>query len=308
MNKSILVTDKVHSLLINELKTDGFDIDYEPNLPLNETHGVIQKYSGVIVNSKTICDKSLINKAQRLKFIGRLGSGLEIIDLDYANKKGIHVLRTPEANCQSVAEHALGMILSLFNNLQNAACQLKTLQWNREENRGLEIRGKTIGIIGFGHTGTAFSNLLKSTGAHILSYDKYKAPHNEEILMSRIHHQADIISLHLPLTEETFHYVDKDFFSKCEAPFYLINTGRGKNIKTEDLIWALDNGKVLGACLDVFENEKPNTYSSHESNMYKDLMNRNNVICSPHVAGWTHESLERIALTMLNKIRALHLI
>ncbi|MEE9374651.1 MAG: NAD(P)-dependent oxidoreductase [Saprospiraceae bacterium] len=307
MKKSILITDKVHPKLTRELEKDGFVVNNHPKMTLSETIAIIQKYDGVIVNSKTICNKKLIDKAENLKFIGRLGSGLEIINLKYAAIKGIHVLRTPEANCGAVAEQALGMILCLFNNIKNANAQLKTLNWQREENRGIEIRGKTIGIIGYGYTGTAFHELIKPFGAKIIVYDKYKAPYQDKILLDQIHNEADIISIHLPLTNETIGYVNSDFIKKCKKPFYIINTARGKNVVISDLIEALDKWQILGACLDVFENENSSTFTQQEMKMYLDLYNRVNVICTPHIAGWTEESLLRIAESMLWKIRKLEI-
>lgn len=303
MKKSILVTDKVHHNLLNALEADGYNVDYYPKFALEQTLSIIEDYFGVIVNSKTLCDKKLIDKGKKLKFIGRLGSGLEIIDLEYAQKKKIAVIRTPEGNCQSVGEHAIGMLLSLFNKLPKSRKQLKVLNWQREENRGIEIRGKKVGIIGYGHTGPAFKNLLSPFGAEVLIYDKYRYPYDDPQMLSNIKKEADIISLHLPMTEETRGYVDTSFIESMKKPFYLINTARGKNVITQDLLDGLDRGKVLGACLDVYENEKPNTYTAAEKVMYTDLMNRNNVICTPHVAGWTQESLERIADVMLEKIK-----
>jgi len=303
MPNNILITDKVHPFLIEELEKDGHEIAYHPKMPLSETLEVVQNYEGLIVNSKTICDKKLFDKAKKLKYIGRLGSGLEIIDLTYAAEKGVKVIRTPDGNCDAVAEHALGMLLSLFNQFKRAERQLKILNWQREANRGTEIRGKTIGIIGYGHTGPALHELLKSFGAQIIIYDKYRTPYDDELFLTEMMEQADVISIHLPLTDETIGYADKAFFDSVSKPFYLINTARGKNVVLPDLVEALDSGKVLGACLDVFENEKPDTYNFEEDAMYIDLHNRENVICTPHVAGWTHESLLRIAESMLRQIR-----
>lgn len=305
MKNSILITDKVHPLLLDNLDNDGFNVDYHPKMSLVDTKKIVQRYFGIVVNSKTICDEKLMDLGVNLKFIGRLGSGLEIIDLDYAKKKGISVIRTPEANCGAVAEQALGMLLSLFNNLKNADKQLRILNWQREENRGIEIKGKTIGIIGYGHTGQAFHHLLKPFGAEILIYDKYKSPFDSNLALNKIINNADIISIHLPLTEETIGFVDRSFINKCSKPFYLINTARGQNVVLKDLLDALDRRKVLGACLDVFENEKPDTYDKVDTELYHDLNNRMNVISTPHVAGWTHESLKRIAESMLRQIREL---
>ena len=307
LRKSILITDKVHQLLVEELDKDGFNVDYQPKLPLSETLKIVHNYCGLIVNSKTICDKKLIDLGANLKFIGRLGSGLEIIDLDYSAKNKIKILRTPEANCEAVAEHALGMLLSLFNNFKISDSQLKKLNWQREQNRGIEIRDKTIGIIGYGHTGPAFHELLKPFGAEIIIYDKFKPPFDDTSLLSQIKFKSDIISVHLPLTSETIGFVDYNFIQNCRNPFFLINTARGKNVIIKDLLKGLDEGKVLGACLDVFENEKSHTYTKLEIDLYKDLHNRPNVISTPHVAGWTKESLLRIAESMLAQIRGLKL-
>ena len=276
MANKILITDKVHELLIDELTSDGFEISYHPKMPLKETLNVVSGYDGIIVNSKTICDQKLIDEGSKLKFIGRLGSGLEIIDLEYARSKGIKVIRTPDGNCDAVAEHALGMILCLLNHFKQSSRQLKTLNWQREANRGSEIRGKVVGIIGYGHTGPAFHNLLKPFGAEVLVYDKYKKPYDDEDMLNEIKMRSDIISIHLPLTEETINYVDKKFIEEVSKPFYLINTARGKNVVLSDLIDALYSEKVLGACLDVFQNEKPDTYNMEENVMYMELYNREN--------------------------------
>lgn len=287
------------------LREDGCIVTYLPQQTLSYTLSMIHHYEGIIINSKTLCDDLFFSRANNLEFIGRLGSGLEIIDLDLAKEKGVKVLNTPEANCGAVAEHALGMVLGLFNNLRKSSDQLSQFIWHREENRGTELSSKTIGIIGYGHTGSAFATLLQPFGCKLLCHDKYKRAIPFESSLESIWDEADVISLHLPFTKETKHYIDDYFLEKCKKQLYIINTGRGQNICTKSLLQGLDNGRILGACLDVFENEKPHTYNGQERDMYKDLMNRPNVLCTPHIAGWTHESLERIATTMLQKIRSI---
>ena len=237
-----------------------------------------------------------------------MGSGLEIIDLDYASQKGIHVINTPTGNNNAVAEHAMGMLLALSNNLLRADSQVRQKIWNREQNRGWELRGKTIGIIGFGHTGSQFAKKMSSWELNIISYDKYRVQYGPEwdfvskVTLEDILRESDVISLHLPLTDETRKLVNKDFINRCKDKVIIVNTSRGHVLDTADLVDALERGKVGGACLDVFENEKPHTYSQSEINTYNRLFSMDNVVLSPHIAGWTFESLEKIAQVMLEKI------
>lgn len=307
--KKALITDGVAPLLINGLKKLGYECDYHPKISLEETYNMIAPYEGLIINSKIIVDQKFLDKGQHLKFIGRLGSGMEIIDQDYAAKKGVAVFSAPEGNCNAVAEHALGMLLALANKLVLADHEVRKLVWDREGNRGFEIFGKTIGIIGFGHTGSAFAQKLLGMGVEVLAYDKYKSnytaafPHVEEVdNMQAVFSRSDIISFHLPLTEEVLGLVDHNFIKKCKDQVILINTSRGKVIKTKALIEGLANGKIRGACLDVFENEKPDTFSEEEKSMYKALYDFDQVILSPHVAGWTYRSKELLASILLDKI------
>ncbi len=308
MKKKLIITDYVHPSLISGFEKAGYTVDYYPNMLLAETAKIIQDYNGIIINSKTVMDKDMIDKAKKLSFIGRLGSGLEIIDIPYAESKGIRVINSPEGNRNAVAEHVMGMLLSLFNNINRGDKEVRNLDWNREKNRGQELYGKTIGIIGFGNTGRAFSEKLVNWNVKILAYDKYKSSyaddlsHVHETTIEDIQKNADIISLHLQLTPETKYFIDNAFYSKCKDGVILINSSRGTMINTKELLNNLDNGKVAGACLDVFENEKPNTFTEEELNIYQDLYNRENVILTPHVAGWTDRSLKLIADVLLDKI------
>jgi len=287
-SKRVLITDDVHPALFKYLESVGYHCEYRPEIHTNEVNQIIAEYTGIIINSKITVDKLMLDKAVQLKFIGRLGSGLEIIDLNYAAEKGVAVYNSPEGNRNAVAEHALGMLLALANNFLQA--------------------GQTLGIIGFGHTGSTFATKLAGMGMRVIAYDKYKLrytnhhPYVEEKDMETIFREADIISLHLPLTEETHHLVDLDFIEKFTKKIIIINTSRGKVVNTQDLIAALESGKVRGACLDVFENEKPHTFNALENNVYKKLYEFDNVILTPHVAGWTVESKKRLAEVLIEKI------
>ena len=306
--KKVLVTDGVHPSLISELEIAGYECDYYPQIKLEKVHELIEPYEGIIINSKIIFDKKLFDKATNLKFIGRLGSGLEIIDLEYAKEKGVRVHSAPEGNRNAVAEHVLGMLLSLFNKLNQADREVRNKHWDREKNRGRELMGCTVGIIGFGHTGGKFAKKLAGMEVKVLAYDKYKTGYAndmeyvEETTLIELMTSSDVISFHLPLNPETKHFADAAFFKNCKDGVVLLNTSRGNVIKTIDLYKALQNGKVGGAALDVFENEKPDTFSKEELSLYDKLFTLPNTIFSPHVAGWTTESKQRLADVLLKKI------
>jgi D-3-phosphoglycerate dehydrogenase len=308
-NKRVLITDKVHEVLIKGLEEIGFIVDYDTKVDNHRLDQIIHLYSGLVINSKIIMNEERINKSKDLLFIGRLGSGLEIIDQVYAKKKGIKVLNSPEGNRNAVAEHEIGMLLSLMNNLRTADIEVRNSIWNREKNRGVELRGKTIGIVGFGHTGSSFASKLSSWGLNLITYDKYKKRLPAEfrfvkrVEFDELIEQADIISIHLPLNAETKFMFNSSVFEKCKDGVIISNTSRGQIIKTESLINNLESGKIGGACLDVFENEKPETFSSSEKELYERLFTIENVVLSPHIAGWTHESLYLIASVLLEKIK-----
>ena len=304
----VLITDDVHECLISGFEKAGYEVKYDPQITLQEVHDQIGPYHGIIINTKVKMDKSLMDKAHNLQFLGRLGSGLDIIDLPYAKEKNIEIVNSPEGNRNAVAEHAIGMLLGLMNNLIQGDQEVRDFHWDREKNRGREITNLTIGIVGFGHTGSTFAKRLRGFDMNILAYDKYKTGFGakvnyvNEVDLETIQKEADIISFHLPLTSETLHLANKSFFEVCKKGVIIINTSRGKVLHTNDLITFLENGVVGGACLDVFENEKTPTYSMEEKNMYKTLFMMHNVIVSPHVAGWTIESKRKIAETLLQKL------
>lgn len=307
--RKVLITDGVHASMIREIERLGFEVTYMPKLAYEKLGPIIGDYEGIIINSKIIMNKSMMDRAEKLTFIGRLGSGLDIIDLDYAKKKNIEVISAPEGNCNAVGEHALGMLLSLANNLNRADREVRDFKWNREKNRGFELEGKKIGIIGYGHTGPAFAEKLQGFRAELFVYDKYRKQIDLEKRLiietdlDFIKEQCDIISLHLPLTPETKHLADLQFFRTCKKSPIIINTSRGEVLKTDDLILALEEKSISGACLDVFENEKPLTFSEDEQEMYAALYRMENVILTPHIAGWTRESKKKIAATLIRKIK-----
>jgi len=258
----------------------------------------------VIIRSRFKIDKQFIDYGSNLKFIARAGSGLENIDVEYAENKNIHCYNAAEGNRQAVAEHALGMLLSLFNNLSRADQEVRNGVWEREGNRGIELAGKTVAIIGYGNNGSAFAEVLKGFNIKILAYDKYLKNYPYKSTMKSIYKEADIVSLHIPLTDETTYLVDDNFINSFEKDIYLINTARGKCTNTKDLVVALENGKIKGACLDVLEYEKTSFENLSQEGFTNDmqyLMNSKNTILSPHIAGWTIESNVKIAEVLLNK-------
>jgi D-3-phosphoglycerate dehydrogenase / 2-oxoglutarate reductase len=309
MTKHILITDKVHPLLIGGLIDLGYEVNYDTSVDMATLPNYLPHLDGIVINSKITMDAKMIDLGTKLKFIGRLGSGMEIIDQVYARSKGIHPLNSPEGNRNAVAEHAMGMILALYNNLIKSNQEVKAFQWNREKNRGLEIKGKTIGIIGLGHTGEQLARKLSSWECNVIAYDKYRTNYSQDLDfishtdISTIQKEADIISFHLPLTAETKHLCNQAFLSSCIKKPLIVNTSRGNVVETSALIASLKDAKIIGACLDVFENEKVDKLNEEEIDMYKSLYEFDNVIVSPHIAGWTKESLEGIASVLLNKIR-----
>ena len=300
----ILFIDTVHPLLKQELEKENHICDSAYNKSKTEIEQIISNYQGIIIRSRFKIDKQFIDCGSNLKFIARAGSGLENIDVEYAENKNIHCYNAAEGNRQAVAEHALGMLLSLFNNLNNADQEVREGKWERERNRGIELAGKTVGIIGYGNNGSAFAEVLKGFNVKILAYDKYLTNYPQKSSMENINKEADIISLHVPLTDETTYLVDDNFINRFVKNFYLINTARGKCVNTKNLVKALENKKIKGACLDVLEYEKTSFENLSKDGLTSDmqyLMNAKNTILSPHVAGWTVESNVKIAEVLLNK-------
>jgi len=305
----VLITDGVHPVLPKGLEKLGYQLTYLPDITLDEVHEVIHDYEGMVINSKILVGKDLLDKAVQLKWIGRLGSGLEIVDQAYAKTKNVAVLSSPAGNAPAVGEHALAMLLALSNKLLIGDKQVRTMQWDREAARGWELKYRTVGIIGYGHTGPAFAKTLRGFENSVLAFDKYKqaftssTPWVEAAATAQeVFAKADILSLHLPLTAETINYLNVKNLSSLKRGVIIVNTSRGKAIDLPSLISGLDSGHIGGACLDVFPNEKTNTYSKDEREQYAQLASYQNVVLSPHVAGWTVESKKALAQILLDKV------
>ncbi|MDC0249474.1 hydroxyacid dehydrogenase [Flavobacteriales bacterium] len=301
----ILFIDTVHPILKQELEKKGLICDTAYDKSKIEIQQIIHNYHGVVIRSRFKIDKEFIDFATNLEFIARAGSGLDNINIVYAEERSISCYNAAEGNRQAVAEHALGMLLSLFNNLNAVDKEVRSGIWEREKNRGIELAGKTIAIIGYGNNGSAFTEILKGFGISILTYDKYLDNYPNKSTMETIYKKADILSLHVPLTKETTYLVNTEFINRFEKEFYLINTSRGKCVNTKHLISALENGAIKGACLDVLEYEKTSFEQLNRSRFTEEIqyiIESKKTILSPHIAGWTLESNVKIAKILLQKI------
>jgi D-3-phosphoglycerate dehydrogenase len=302
----VMITAYAHPCLKEGLEQRGYQVDTLEKISYQELKEMIPGYAGLIVASRIQIDKVILSAAKSLKWIGRLGSGMEIIDVDQATAQGIVCMSSPDGNCDSVGEHCLGMLLSLMHNISSARDEVREGKWLREANRGFELRGKTVGIIGLGHTGSAFAHLLSPFGVRVLAHDKYKtgfsAGHIAEATIDDIKELADVISFHLPLNEETQHYANEEFYISLKKRPYFLNASRGGVVDTAALLQALENDLVTAAGLDVLENEDLTSYSAHESALLQQLLSRKNVIVTPHIAGSSHESLVKLAQSLLKKL------
>ncbi|MCH7413958.1 phosphoglycerate dehydrogenase [Belliella sp. R4-6] len=302
----VLIIDEMHLSIIPLLEAEGFVVNYRPEIKREEILTIVSDYIGLIIRSKTPMDRALLEKAVNLKFIGRAGAGLDQIDLEFLEEKAIQLHNAPEGNRDAVGEHAIGGLLSLFNHINRADGQVRKGVWDREGNRGEELAGKTVGIFGFGNMGQAFAKKLRGFDVKILAYDKYKKGIEfdfvEEVAFEQILDEADVLSIHVPLTAETRNYFTLDLLQKFSKPIYLINTARGEVISFETLNKALDLGILKGAVLDVLENEKFKTFTTSQKEEFEKLTGRNNVLFSPHVAGWTFQSYEKINQVLVEKI------
>lgn len=306
----ILFLDSTHPLLEEKLREAGHELHFDYENPAEKVAETLANFDGIIVRSRFRISAEFMAHGTHLKFIGRFGAGLENIDTAFAEKHNIRCIRVAEGNRDAVAEHALGMLLSLFNNLNRADAEVRQGIWKRKENTGIELQGKTIGVIGYGQMGSAFVEKLRGFDVRVLIYDKFKldfAPEwTLETSLQAIFEEADIVSIHTPLTPETKGLVNRDFLLRFRKPIYLINTARGPIVNTSDLVEELKNGKVLGACLDVLEYEKTSFENFFETNEIPEpltyLLQAENVILSPHIAGWSNESFEKMAETMAEKI------
>lgn len=305
----ILHVDTNHPLLIDQLRALGFENDEDYTSSKADIEAKIKNYDGLIIRSRFSIDQTFLDAAKKLKFIGRLGAGLENIDGDYAEQKSIQLLAAPEGNRNAVGEHTLGMLLSLFNKLNKADREVRSGKWLREANRGIELDGKTVGIIGYGNMGKAFARKLRGFEVQVICYDikaKVGDANAKQVTLEEFREKADVVSLHTPQTPLTLAMIDTDFINAFKKPFWLINTARGKSVVTKDLVTALKSGKILGAGLDVLEYEKSSfedMFTAEMPDAFQYLINAENVLLSPHVAGWTKESKEKLAQTIVDKIK-----
>ena len=304
----ILHLDKNHPLLIEQLIKAGYKNEEDYTSSKSDIEQIISGYDGIVIRSRFKCDSTFIAAGTNLKFIARVGAGLESIDVPFAESKGITLISAPEGNCNAVGEHTLGMLLSLFNKLNKADLEVKKGKWNREANRGIELDGKTVGIIGYGNMGKAFSKKLQGFDCKVICYDIKEDVGDKnatQVSLITFQKEVDVVSLHIPWTPLTNRMVNSDFINQFSKPFWLLNTARGKSVVTSDLVLALKKGQLLGAGLDVLEFEK-SSFESLFSNKIpaslSDLLSMDNVILSPHIAGWTIESKEKLAQVIVDKI------
>ncbi|MCF0051997.1 2-hydroxyacid dehydrogenase [Dyadobacter sp. LJ53] len=303
----ILIADSMHPSLFEMLRDEGWDYSYHPEFRREDILNNISGYEGLVIRSKTNVDEEMLSAATQLRFIARAGAGLDLIDLEVARTRQIEVFHAGKGNRDAVAEHALGMLLALFNNILRADRQVRSGTWDREGNRGVELMNKTVGIIGYGNNGSATAQRLSGFGCQVLAYDKYRDNYGDafasESSMQEIMEKADIVSLHIPLTEVTRYLVNDEFVANFSKPFYLLNLSRGETVSLDAVVKGLKSGKILGACLDVLENEKINKLTQAQQEAFDYLRASDNVVLTPHIAGWTHESYIRINEVLIDQIR-----
>jgi len=306
MKRKVLIAEKCHDILRTELSAGGYECHYVPDATNEYVQQIIHEYVGLIVRSRIKIDEYLIDKAQDLQFLGRVGSGMELIDTVYAKEKGILCFNSPEGNRDSVAEHAVGNMIGMLKNIHISDRELRQGNWIRKDRRGVELGSQTVGIIGYGNTGSALAEKLSGFGCEILAYDKYKSKFGNKLVVEAtledLYTDADIVSIHLPLTEETHYLVDKGFFEQFKKPIYFVNTSRGSIVKTMDLVEALQSEKVWGAAIDVFETEPIQNLNAANQAWWDQLAGQQQVILTPHTAGLTKDSYLKLAKILAQKI------
>lgn len=311
--KRVLISDRTHEVLPQRLREAGFEVSVEPDHDYESLVQAAQGCAGLVVRSKVNIDSAFIDRTPSLRCIGRVGAGMETIDVDYAEAHGVRCLNSPEGNRDAVGEHAVGLLLSLLDKIARADAEVRQGLWRREANRGLEIKGKTIGIIGFGNMGQAFAQRLSGFGCRVIFYDKYLPVNTidtietigtiERVSLETLQREADVVSFHVPLTAETRHYLDAGFINAMAKPFYLINTARGAVVDTEALVAGLESGKVIGAALDVLEYENMQADGLGEvPECVRYLQQSPLTVLTPHVAGWTVESKYKLAAVLADKM------
>lgn len=303
----VLIVDEMHESIIQMPESLGLKVDYFPNISFEEVLLKVSDYEGLIIRSKFYIDEQFLNFASKLKFIGRAGAGLDLIDQEACKKRGIEIFSANEGNRVAVAEHLIGMLLCLFNNILKSDTEVRNYTWKREENRGEELFGKKVGIIGFGNNGRATAERLIAFGCEIYAYDKYLYGFGNNVInecsLNDIFENADIVSLHIPLTKDTENLFNHEFINKFKKSFYFCNIARGEIMVQKDVLEALNSGKILGACLDVLENEKLKTLNTKQKRVFDELVLKQNVVFSPHIAGWTNQSYIKINQVLRDKIK-----
>ena len=303
---SVLITGSAHPVLARSLEAAGYVVDLRPTITQQEAEACIGNYTGLILTTRIKADQALLQKAVKLKWIGRLGSGMELIDTDFATQHGVICVSSPEGNRLSVAEHVLGMILGLNHKIAAADLEVRSRHWRREQNRGTELSGKTVGIIGYGNTGSELARLLVPFNVNLLVYDRFKSGFGNEFVqestLEAIQQQAEIISFHVPLTELTTGMVNTAFLNTLQRQPLLVNTSRGSIIKLEDLINSLEQEKLRGVALDVLPNEDLSSYTPLENEQLERLTRKDNVLLTPHIAGYSYEAFERMSTILLEKL------
>ncbi len=307
MERKILIVDDLHPLFIEKAEALGYKCDYNHLITLEDALAVIGEYEGLVIRSKFKVNKQVFDAATKLRFICRAGAGMDNIDVNYAKQKGVALLNAPEGNADAVGEHAIGMLLTLMNNINRADAEVRTGIWKREANRGHELKGKTVGIIGYGFMGQSFARRLAGFGVDVIAYDKYKTGFSDayarQVSMEEIVKHADVVSLHIPLTAETDLFFNDEFLFHFRKPIFLINTARGRVVKTQAVLNGIKAGKILGVCLDVLEVEKFPAIA--EQDWFEELKQSGKVLLTPHIAGWTFESYRKISEVMAEKLKNL---
>lgn len=302
----ILIVDKMHSSIVPLLEQQGFVVHHEPNITRAAIIERLGDYHGLIIRSKTSVDADLLQNANKLCFVARAGAGIDQLDIKVLDSKGIKILNAPEGNRDALGEHALGMLLSIANKIRHADAMIRQQVWDREGHRGFEVKGKTVALIGYGQMGSAFAEKLSGLGCEVIAYDKYKTDFTskfvKEVSLAEIYKKAEILSFHVPLTEETRNLADENFFSKFKNNIVLLNTSRGEVLNIQGLLKMMDSGKVTMAGLDVLENEKIDRLNKDQRTNFERLIKSDNVLLTPHVGGWTYESYERINEVLADKI------
>ncbi|MEZ0484908.1 2-hydroxyacid dehydrogenase [Fibrella aquatica] len=308
---TILIADEMHPSLFALLNEAGFSYEYQPAIDRQTLLTTIAPFEGLIIRSKTRVDAELFEAAPLLNFIGRAGAGLDLIDMDEAKARGVRVVHAGEGNRDAVAEHVVGMLLALFINLLRADRQVRQGIWDREGNRGIELKGKTVGLFGYGNNGRATARRLSGFGCRVLTFDKYRTNYGddyaEQVTVEQIMSDCDVLSLHVPLTDYTRHWINDTFVAQMAKPFFLINASRGEVVSLDAVVKGLQSGKIRGACLDVLENEKLKTLTPAQQATFDYLRQSDQVILTPHIAGWTHESYVRINEVLVRQMKELRI-